>query len=210
MGLTAAIMMGASMGVGAASSWGAGNAQKKLATYNAKVAENNATTAENLSDYNAKVYENNALLSDAQSEDAVARGEQAVTIQRKQTKGLIGTQRVAAAAAGIDVNDGSAVEVQADTARYGEMDAITIRTNAAREAWGYKVQAMNDRATAQSARMQGKSQANNYRTQSADLTAQGQIAQAAGRNAAFGTILTGGADLLKNTYGVGTGKGKKK
>lgn len=210
MGLTAAVVLGVSAGFSASASISSGNAQKKLADYNAKVAKNNATTVENLADYNAKVQENNALISDAQSTDAVARGEQAVTIQRQAVKGVIGSQRAAQGASGVDVNDGSSLDVQADTAYTGELDAITIRANAAREAWGYQVAASNERASAVSARLQGKAQANNYRTQSEDLTVQGQMAKAAGINQGIGTILTSGADLLKNTYGVGNGKGAKK
>lgn len=209
MGMTAAIVMGVSAGFSASSSIRSGNAQKKLADYNAKVATNNATTVENIADYNAKVQENNALISDAQSTDATVRGEQVVTIQRQMVKGVIGTQRAAIAASGVDVNSGSSVDVQADTAYTGELDAMTIRANAAREAWGYQVTDSNERAAAVSARLQGKAQANNYRTQSRDLTVQGQMAKAAGFNQGVGTILTSGADLLKNTYGIGNRKGKK-
>src|SRR3989304_3955374 len=50
---------------------------------------------------------------------------------------------------------GAAADVQADAAFQGELDALTIRTNAAREAWGYQVQAEDLRTRATIAREEG-------------------------------------------------------
>lgn len=170
MGATAAIIMGVGMGFTAASQWRAGSSQAKLAEYNAKVSENNATVDE------------------IKAQDAIARGYQEETIHRKSTRQIIGSQRASFAAQGVEVNDGSALDVQLDVVRLGELDAITIRTNAAREAWGYKVDAMNDKASAD------------------DIRAGGQIAKQAGRNAAVSTVLTGAGSLLQQKYGIGKGK----
>lgn len=97
----------------------------------------------------------NARIADIQADDALVRGREAEGIHRKRTKALIGSQRARFGAQGVDINDGSALDVQADAAYLGELDALTIRNNAAREAWGYKVQAEDYRARGRISRMEG-------------------------------------------------------
>lgn len=53
---------------------------------------------------------------------------------------VIGQQRAAFGAAGVALDTGSAVEVQETTQRVIELDALQIRNNAAREAWGLRTQ----------------------------------------------------------------------
>jgi len=131
MGASAAIGLMVAGGVTSASGqYASGKANQELANYNARIA-------------------------DVQAEDALARGRESESIQRKRTKALIGTQRARFGAQNIEINDGSALDVQADTAYLGELDALTIRNNAAREAWGYKVQAEDYRARGRIARMEG-------------------------------------------------------
>lgn len=83
----------------------------------------------------------NAAISRAQAADSLKRGEFEADQQRIKTAGAVGTQRAGFAGNGVDVNSGSAALVQDDTAALGELDALTIRNNAAREAWGYNIQA---------------------------------------------------------------------
>lgn len=99
-------------------------------------------------EYNAQINEKNAAIADLQSKDAINRGAITEYQIRRDTKRFIGDQRVAAAASGVDVNSGSAVDAQADTAGLGELDAITARRNAQMEAWDLKNQANNLRAEA--------------------------------------------------------------
>ena len=94
---------------------------------------------------NRKLTEYNVGVAEFQAEDAVRRGAVASRMRRQQTKQTIGSQRVSLARQGIDINDGSAVDVQENTAYLGELDAMTIKNNAAREAWGFKVDAANMR-----------------------------------------------------------------
>jgi hypothetical protein len=91
------------------------------------------------------MFEANAKLADMQAADAIERGKYAETAQRRITSRTIGTQRAGLAAQHVDVNVGSASDVQETAAYLGELDALTIRGNAAREAWGYKVDAANSR-----------------------------------------------------------------
>jgi hypothetical protein len=102
-----------------------GEAQKKASESQAQLADFNASVAE------------------LQAKDAIERGAEAESRFRTTIKATIGSQRAGIAAGNIDVGFGSAPDVQADAAFLGELDALTIRTNAARESWGYNVQAQD-------------------------------------------------------------------
>lgn len=85
----------------------------------------------------------NSKLAELQAEDATIRGNKEADIKRKQTKQVIASQRAALAAQGIEVNEDTALQIQQDTAGLGAEDVQTIKNNAWREAWGYKVQALD-------------------------------------------------------------------
>lgn len=123
-------------------------------------------------DYNAALAEQNAKVAGIQAQDALTRGTAEESRYRGQVSKLMGRQRAAIGSSGIEAS-GSALDILADTARTGELDALTIRNNAAREAWGYRVQAVNSRA-------------------------QGKIDKFSSRVGALGTLLTGGAQA----YGI--------
>lgn len=98
--------------------------------------------------FNAKVDEFNAKVATMQAGDAVRRGSVAVNDLRTRVKVMKGAQRAALAAQGVVVDDGSAADVISDTDTQAGKDEQTIRTNAALEAWGYQVQAVDDRTRA--------------------------------------------------------------
>lgn len=105
---------------------------------------------------NESLMKQNARIADIQADDALERGRKAEGRNRIDVRRTIGAQRAGLAASGVDISaDGSAIDLIADTARLGELDALTIRNNAAREAWGYKVQATDLRARGKIARMEG-------------------------------------------------------
>lgn len=95
---------------------------------------------------NKKISKQNAEIGNIKANDAEARGEIEVFRHRLKTASLIGSQRAAFAASGINVNevDSVAGNVIANTAKLAEMDATMIRTRAAREAWGYRESARQD------------------------------------------------------------------
>lgn len=109
--------------------------------------------------YLDKVAKVNAGISEQAAQDAVARGSIEADEQRKTTQQIIGAQRTGFAAGGIDVNSGTAGLIQDDVAALGELDALTIINNASREAYGYKVQAMDQRQQGRLARYQGNMEA---------------------------------------------------
>lgn len=96
----------------------------------------------------AAVARNNAQIAQQAAQDAIARGEIAEGNQRIQTAQLKSSQRARMAANGIDINTGSAADVQKSTDFLGNLDAMTIRENAAREAAGYIRERNNSAASA--------------------------------------------------------------
>lgn len=129
---------------------------------------NNAVSQKRQGDYEGQLADTNAALAQQQGADAIARGNEAANRSQLGTRQLIGAQRAALAGSGVDVGSGSAADLQADAAGMGALDALTLKNNAAREAYGYSVDAMN-------------------------ATARGQNARAASRNAVRSTLLTGAA-----------------
>lgn len=107
----------------------------------------------------AKSYETNRALAEEQAKDAIRLGEEEVARRRLETRRLIGAQRAAAAASGIDPTSGSPLELALDAASLSELDAMTIRNNAYRAAWGYRVQAIDYRTRARMARIGARQEA---------------------------------------------------
>lgn len=105
--------------------------------------------------YQAAVLRNNKILADRAAADAVARGKSEASKREQQGRALIGRQRAVLASNGVDVNSGSAVDIQADTEANTKLDADMIRANAEREALGYRTQGMNFDASASLATLRG-------------------------------------------------------
>lgn len=96
--------------------------------------------------YQKDVAELNAQAAELAATDAIKRGEKNAEKLRTKGKLIRGAQRAGYAAQGIEVDSGSAAEVQAETARMTTEDTIDIRNNAWREAWGYRFEAQNLRS----------------------------------------------------------------
>lgn len=111
-------------------------------------AYSSARTQKKTAEYQAQVDRNNASTAEWQAADAVQRGNAAAAGERRKGQQTLGTQRAAMAAAGLDISSGSALSILEDTDYFNEADQLTIKSNAAREAWGYKVQANNSMASA--------------------------------------------------------------
>lgn len=174
-----AIAIGA-LAVNAYSTYRAGKAAKKAG----EAGQTAANSQADLSDYNAAV-------ATLQADDAVARGAQEEARFRTGVRGMIGSQRAGFAAGNIDVGSGSAVDVQADTAFLGELDALQIRTNARREAWGYKVQAEDLHKRAEIARKTGVM-----------LEATGRENAKSAYLSGATSLVTGAANLYQAKYGM--------
>jgi len=155
-------------------------------------------------EYQRSVSSMNASILDAQANDAIARGDTAAAEAlragnvsasniKKDAKKVSGSQRAALSAQGIDVSSGSASDVLSETQSQAEqdfnrtkyfskLDAITIKNNAWREAWGFK-------------------------TESANTLFSGNMARSVGDLRSSNTLLTGG--LKAFAYGVDAYGSKK-
>jgi len=107
------------------------------------------------SEYSAKVQEMNATISERRARDAIERGEDEEQRKRAEVQKLLGQQKVAYAASGVDLSFGSPLDTIVDTAVMGELDALTIRSNSYREAYDRRVDATNQRSGAEMSRMEG-------------------------------------------------------
>lgn len=137
-------------------------------------------------DYQKMVGQSNAHLAQIQASDAIDRGNLAAEHNQDKTRQLVGAQRASMAAQGVDVNTGSAANLQSDSETLGALDSMTLRNNAIREAYGYKVQSIND-------------------------TFSGNFSQVAANAEASDTLLTGGMNAIGDFgkagyYGAGYGK----
>lgn len=97
--------------------------------------------------YQAKVDANNAKIAEWQRSDALQRGEIEAQNSMRQQAQLIGAQRATLAANGTDITQGSSLDLLTSTKFTGAADVNQIQNNAAREAWGFTVDAANTRAS---------------------------------------------------------------
>jgi hypothetical protein len=125
--------------------------------------------------FQAEVAKRNAEMQEVQAKDAEARGLEEgvrVALAGGHTRGAI---RAGFGASGVTVNEGSALDVLADAALYGELDKQTVRANAAREAFAFRVGAGN-------------------------YLAQANLARSSGRTGAASTLLTGASQFAGDYY----------
>lgn len=104
-------------------------------------AYNNAKANQSSLNAQAASADQNATISDWQASEAMRTGqqqEQNVLAQYGRTKS---TQRATMAANGVDIGEGSPVDVLATTDFYRDVDAQTVRANTIKSAWGYSTQA---------------------------------------------------------------------
>lgn len=102
----------------------------------------------------ASQYKQQQLLTNAQLDDIHAGEEiqsgriSAEILLRRRVAPLISSQRASYAAQGVEVNSGSAQQVQESTHKEAIDDALMIRNNAWRKAFGYEFDAINERTAA--------------------------------------------------------------
>jgi hypothetical protein len=186
----------------------AGRAAKKAGAAADEASRAAGLHAQEAAESQAGIYDYNAQVATLQATDAISRGAEEESRFRAGVRGMIGSQRAGIAASNVDVGFGSAVDVQADAAFLGELDALTVRTNAKREAWGYQVQAEDLRRHAQIARKEGAYAAATGAVEGAAYREAGNAASNASKWNAASTIVVGGTSLLAQRYGFGGGGGR--
>lgn len=101
---------------------------------------------------NAATYDQNRQFAEAQAQDALHRGRLAERKVRLASRMMVGAQRAALGANNVRLDEGSALDLQTDTALLSEADAFTVLENARREAAGYRQQGVNYAAQATASR----------------------------------------------------------
>lgn len=116
---------------------GAGAASGAIgAFYSAKTQKSSLNAQANIAEQNARIAELGAQIE-------LMRGQREEQSSRLRTAQLKSAQRTALAANGVDLGEGSALDVLTATDVFGEIDANTIAANAIRSAWGYRTQSTN-------------------------------------------------------------------
>jgi hypothetical protein len=106
-----------SAGVSAYAAYSSSAAQKQAAQFNQGVAEQNQQVA------------------GVQTQQAAAAGQAKEDAYRRKLAALMGDQRAELAGTGVDINTGSALELQQDTAGLGAADISTIRQDTRNSVW---------------------------------------------------------------------------
>lgn len=109
-----------------------------LGTLGAGIAQGDAAS------YAAQVAQQNAAIEQQNASRAIAAGQQAAQSESMKGAAQLGEIKAAQAASGIDVNTGSAVDVQAGQREVNELDTENVLNNAQLQAYGYRVQATSD------------------------------------------------------------------
>lgn len=87
------------------------------------------------------VSESNKFIAELRARQAKTAGQRRVGRSSQAFRKLVGRQRAALAAQGISLTEGSAQDIIQETQDISELDALTIKNNAAREALGFRTQA---------------------------------------------------------------------
>jgi hypothetical protein len=170
----------AGAGVSALGAIGQGEANSKMAAYQAQVSANNAITAEQNANY------------------ATAAGEQRATLQGLKERQQSQAVTAGLSASGIDVNTGSPAQVRESQAELGQEDVETVRQQAALTAYGYRTQ-----ATGFTAQQQLQQSEASYAPIAGFTTAAGDLLTGAAKFGPGSPGATGGTDTGDQDFSGG-------
>lgn len=157
-------------------------ASTAFSVYNAV---NQANAQSDMANYNAAVARNNATMAEYQAQDAISRGNTAAEEHSRKVAALVGTQRNSMASRGLDISEGTPLDIMSDSELLGSIDQRTIKTNAEKEAWSARVQSGNY-----------SNQAGMYRSQAENTSP---------LMAGAGSLLSGAASVADKWYRTSNG-----
>lgn len=99
--------------------------------------------AEAQANYQAQVDRRNARIAQQNAEDKRQEGIEEARMTRLKTAQKVGLQQASLAANGVDVSEGTALDMIEDTSAMGELDALTTRYNYEKHALAFEEQANN-------------------------------------------------------------------
>ena len=107
--------------------------------------------------YQSQVDANNAKIAEWQANEAKNKGDEEAAKIRRQAEQVKGAQRTSMAARGLDLNEGTAQELQDQTDFFSMYDQNTVKRNASNEAWAARQQAGNFTSSSQAKAATAKS-----------------------------------------------------
>lgn len=102
-----------------------------------------ASAAQASAKYQSEVAASNQETALKNASFAAASGEEKAAIQEQKTRAQLGEILTTQGSSGVDINSPTAKAVRTSQTEIGGLDAQTIRSNAAREAYGYQTQSTN-------------------------------------------------------------------
>ena len=98
----------------------------------------------------------NSSIQSMAAKQEIIKGQRAEQSLRLNAASFRAKQKVALAANGVALDEGSAKEILQTTDYMTELDATTIQENALRSAWGYETQSLNYATRSQAAKVTGQ------------------------------------------------------
>lgn len=148
---------------------------KATTDFNVSSAEGAAKLLDAQGEAQAMIHGLNADYLETQAQGALEAGNQSERQSRAAYAQLKSQQRARLAANGVALDEGSALRIQSDTDYASEVDADVIKTNAMNQAFGYRVQSINERATGAFASLDAKSAANQKRMEGVAAKINGSV-----------------------------------
>ncbi|MCQ4763490.1 hypothetical protein [Cloacibacillus evryensis] len=145
--------------------------------FSAMGAINQGKAAQAQADYSAAMARQNADMERRKSDDALERGRMESAAVREKGRQFAGAQRAALASSGAQLDTGSPLAMQVDTAGITAADAAKAGYNAAMESWGFLGNAAG------------------YETRARNYEAEGAAAKKASYLSAGTSLLTGASSL---------------
>lgn len=103
--------------------------------YAAYSAYSTAQAQKNSAEYSAAVAKNNEIMANAEKQAEAQRGVDEELDHRRKVRAIKGSQRAGMASAGLDLSEGSALDILTGTDVMGEIDSLRIRHNSKMEQW---------------------------------------------------------------------------
>lgn len=128
-------------------------------------------------EYESSIANTNARIATLQSKQAIETGNIETSRENLKTQSILGSVRATQGASGVDVASGSSALVRSGISGVGAIDELTIRNNAARQAWGYQTEAIQD-------------------------TFQGKFAQLTAKAKSFQSLLSGGLQAISGPLAI--------
>ena len=146
--------------------------------------------------FQANIARQNQELAEDQASAQRREGYEAMVRKRQEVAGIISRQRAVAGASGAQVDQGSFLDLNMETAEKGELDALALYQQGLDNAYNSEIQAWNYGTQAQGYTMQAKQADTISPSLAAATTAIGGLAQT---GAGFGA---NGWDNLKAEWGT--------